>query len=68
MALPGARFWVGLTRRRCRMRAERRDDGVSVWMRAEEAQDLLREIDKWPDLPKVERDLVDALKELPPPS
>ena len=50
------------------MRAERRDDGVSVWMREEEAQDLLREIDKWPDLPKVERDLVDALKELPRPS
>ena len=50
------------------MRAERRDDGVSVWMREEEAQDLLRDIDKWPDLPKVERDLVDALKELPRPS
>ena len=68
MALPGSRFWVGLNRRRCRMRAERREDGVFVWMRAEEAQDLLREIDKWPDLPKVERDLVDALKELPRPS
>ena len=50
------------------MRAERRDDGVLVWMKEEEAQDLLREIDKWPDLPKVERDLVDALKELPRPS
>jgi len=68
MALPGSRFWVGLNRRRCRMRAERRDDGVLVWMTAEEAHDLLREIDKWPDLPKVERDLVDALKELPRPS
>ena len=50
------------------MRAERRDDGVLVWMTAEEAHDLLREIDKWPDLQKVERDLVDALKELPRPS
>ena len=47
------------------MRAERHEDGVSVRMTSEEAQNLLREIDKWPDLPKVERDLVDALKELP---
>ena len=47
------------------MRAERREDEVSVWMTEEEARNLLRELDKWPDLPKVERDLVDALKELP---
>jgi hypothetical protein len=50
------------------MRAERREDDVGVWMTEEEAQDLLRELDKWPDLPKVERDLVDALKELAGPS
>jgi hypothetical protein len=30
-----------------------------------EARDLLRELDKWPELPKVERDLVDVLKTLP---
>jgi len=47
------------------MRAERREDVVQVSMTEEEAQDLLREIDKWPELPKVERDLVDALKALP---
>jgi hypothetical protein len=47
------------------MRAERREDEVCVWMTNEEAQDLLREIDKWPELPEVERDLVEALKELP---
>jgi hypothetical protein len=47
------------------MQAERREDKVWVWMTNEEAQDLLREIDKWPELPKVERDLVDALKQLP---
>jgi hypothetical protein len=47
------------------MRAERREDEVFVWMTEEEARNLLRELDKWPDLPKVERDLVDALKELP---
>jgi hypothetical protein len=47
------------------MRAESRDDQVGVWMTKEEAHDLLREIDKWPELPKVERDLVDALRELP---
>ena len=47
------------------MQAEPREDKVCVWMTKEEAQNLLREIDKWPELPKVERDLVDALKELP---
>jgi hypothetical protein len=47
------------------MRAERRDDEVAVRMTAQEAQDLLREIDKWPELPQVERDLVTALRELP---
>jgi hypothetical protein len=47
------------------MHAESRDEQVGVWMSKEEAHDLLREIDKWPELPKVERDLVDALKELP---
>ena len=47
------------------MRAERREDEVFVWMSEEEARNLLRELDKWPDLPKVERELVDALKELP---
>ena len=46
------------------MRAERRKDGVWVRMSDREAQDLIREIDKWPDLPKVERDLVDALKDV----
>ena len=47
------------------MQAEPREDQVCVWMTKEEAQNLLREIDKWPELPKVERDLVNALKELP---
>jgi hypothetical protein len=47
------------------MEAEPQRDGVRVWMTQDEARDLLRELDKWPDLPKVERDLVDALKELP---
>ena len=47
------------------MEAERREDKVCVWMTEEEAQNLLREIDKWPELPKVERALVDALKHLP---
>jgi hypothetical protein len=47
------------------MKAEPRDDRVCIWMTAAEARDLLREIDKWPELPKVERDLVDALKTLP---
>jgi hypothetical protein len=47
------------------MRAERHEDEVSVRMTSEEAQDLLHEIDKWPELPQVERDLVHALKELP---
>jgi hypothetical protein len=47
------------------MRAERREDEVFVWMTEEEARNLLRKLDKWPELPKVERDLVDALKELP---
>jgi hypothetical protein len=49
----------------CHMEAEPQRDGVRVWMTQDEARDLLRELDKWPDLPKVERDLVDALKELP---
>jgi hypothetical protein len=49
----------------CGMEAEPREDKVCVWMTEEEAQNLLREIDKWPELPKVERDLVDALKKLP---
>lgn len=47
------------------IRAERREDEVFVWMTEEEARNVLRELDTWPDLPKVERDLVDALKELP---
>jgi hypothetical protein len=47
------------------MQAEPYEDKVCVWMTKEEAQSLLREIDKWPELPKVERDLVNALKELP---
>jgi hypothetical protein len=50
------------------MRAEPRDDQVAVWMTRAEADDLLRELDKWPDLPKVERDLVDALKSFTNPS
>jgi hypothetical protein len=41
------------------------DGRVTIDMTNEEARDLLREIDKWPDLPTVERDLVDALKSLP---
>jgi hypothetical protein len=48
------------------MQAERREDGVFVSMTDAEARDLLREIDKWPDLPKVERDLVAALKAVQP--
>jgi hypothetical protein len=44
------------------MRAELRDGQVSVSMTADEAWDLLRELDKWPELPQVERDVVDALK------
>ncbi len=47
------------------MQAERRNDTVSVSMTTEEARDLLRELDKWPDLPQVERNLVNALKALP---
>jgi len=50
------------------MRAEPRDQDVCVWMTTGEAHDLLRELDKWPELPRVERDLVDALKALPPTS
>jgi hypothetical protein len=47
------------------MEAVPRDEKVCVWMTMEEAVSLLREIDKWPELPQVERDLVDALKALP---
>ena len=39
-------------------------------MTIEEAESLLREIDKWPELPQVERDLVNELKSVlhdPPP-
>lgn len=50
------------------MRADPLEDKVCVWMTVAEAHELMREIDKWPELPKVERDLVDALKALPPPS
>jgi hypothetical protein len=50
------------------MRVEPRDDQVTVWMTRAEADDLLRELDKWPDLPKVERDLVEALKAFRNPS
>jgi hypothetical protein len=46
------------------MQAEPRDDAVCIWMTMEEALSLLREIDKWPESPQVERDLVDALKAL----
>ena len=46
------------------MRAEAREDDVCVWMTKEEASDLLREIDKWPELPQVERDLIATLKQL----
>jgi hypothetical protein len=46
------------------MQAEVVQDEVRVRMTRAEAENLLREIDKWPDLPQVERDLVDALKEL----
>jgi len=46
------------------MRAERREGQVWVEMTNDEAQDLLRELDKWPELPEVERGLVDTLKEL----
>jgi uncharacterized protein (DUF169 family) len=49
----------------CRMQAEPRDSKVYVSMTMEEALSLLHEIDKWPELPQVERDLVDALKTLP---
>jgi hypothetical protein len=45
------------------MQVERREGKVCVWLTMQEAKDLLREIDKWPELPKVERDLVNALKE-----
>jgi hypothetical protein len=48
------------------MQARKRDDGVFVSMTDQEARDLLREIDKWPDLPKVEQDLVAALKDVQP--
>jgi hypothetical protein len=44
------------------MRVESRDDQVAVWMTRAEADELQREIDKWPELPRVERDLVNALK------
>jgi hypothetical protein len=50
------------------MRVEPRNDQVAVWMTRAEAEDLLREIDKWPDLQRVERDLVDALKAFLSPS
>jgi hypothetical protein len=46
------------------MEAERREDKVCVCMRTEDAHSLLRELDKWPDLPDVEQDLVNALKAL----
>jgi len=46
------------------MQAERREDEVFVSMTDAEARDLLREIDKWPNLPKVEQDLVAALKDV----
>ena len=46
------------------MQTEQREDVVCVCMTTEEAHSLLRELDKWPELPKVEQDLVDALKEL----
>ena len=46
------------------MQAEQRDDRICVCMTTEDAHSLLRELDKWPDLPKVEQDLVDALKQL----
>lgn len=61
------RLWVALLRRDA-VQAEPRDEKVCVWMTAAEARELLREIDKWPELPRVERDLVDALKTLPPAS
>jgi hypothetical protein len=46
------------------MEAEQRGDTVWVCMRTEDAHSLLRELDKWPDLPEVEQHLVDALKKL----
>jgi hypothetical protein len=47
------------------VQAEPSEDKVCLWMTKEEAQELRRELDKWPELPKVERDLVDALNRLP---
>jgi hypothetical protein len=47
------------------VQAEQREEKVCVWMTSEEAHELLAELDKWPELPTVERDLVDALKQLP---
>ena len=46
------------------MEAEQREDRVCVCMTTEDAHTLLRELDKWPDLPEVEQNLVAALKEL----
>ena len=46
------------------MEVEQLEDKVCVCMSTEEAHTLLRELDKWPDLPEVEQDLVVALKEL----
>jgi hypothetical protein len=46
------------------MQAEPQEDKVYVRMTFDEARDLLQELDKWADLPKIERDLVDALKGL----
>jgi len=45
------------------MQVEQRWDRVCVCMAMEAARSLLQELDKWPDLPEVEQDLVDALKE-----
>jgi len=47
------------------MEAELQRDRVSVSMTRNDAQALVRELTKWPDLPKVERDLVEALQQLP---
>jgi len=47
------------------MQAEQDEDKVCVWMTKEEAQSSCARSIKWPELPKVERDLVNALKELP---
>jgi hypothetical protein len=50
---------------RMQMQAEQAlDDTVSISMTTAEASQLLRELDKWPELPQVERDLVNALKAL----